>query len=142
MLGILRDMDELVGTRHEFLLGPWIRDARAWGATPAEADYYEADARRIITDWGVHLNDYAHREWNGLLRDYYLPRWWYWAQKYAPDAVKGESAPGTQARFANLKNAGYAITPVGDPVEVAKRIFQKYQNSLIWIASKNEASTF
>jgi alpha-N-acetylglucosaminidase len=142
MLGILRDMDELVGTRHEFLLGPWIRDARAWGATPAEADYYEADARRIITDWGVHLNDYAHREWNGLLRDYYLPRWWYWAQKYAPDAVKGESAPGTQGRFANLKNAGYAITPVGDPVEVAKRIFQKYQNSLIWIASKNEASTF
>ncbi|HEY4415340.1 MAG TPA: alpha-N-acetylglucosaminidase [Verrucomicrobiae bacterium] len=127
MLGILRDLDELTGTRHEFLLGPWIRDARAWGATPAEADYYEADARRIITEWGGGLSDYAHREWNGLLRDYYLPRWWHWAQAYAPEAVKGETPPGPSGRFASLKNAGYASTPVGDPLEVAKRLFQKYR---------------
>ncbi len=78
----------LTGTRHEFLLGPWIRDARAWGATPEEADYYEADARRIVTEWGGGLRDYARREWNGLLRDYYYPRWWRWANQYAPEAVK------------------------------------------------------
>jgi alpha-N-acetylglucosaminidase len=127
MLGILRDMDALTGTRHEFMLGPWIRDARAWGATSAEADYYEADARRIVTEWGGGLNDYAHREWNGLLRDYYLPRWWYWAQKYSPEAVKNETAPGPKGRFVTSKNAGYDIAPVGDPVEVAKRLFQKYR---------------
>ena len=127
MLGILRDMDELTGTRHEFLLGPWIRDARDWGATPAEADYYESDARRIITEWGGNLGDYAHREWNGLLRDYYLPRWWHWAQKYAPDAVKDETAPGPQGRFVTSKNGEYATVPVGDPVAVAKRLLQKYR---------------
>jgi alpha-N-acetylglucosaminidase len=131
MLGILRDMDELTGTRHEFLMGRWIRDARAWGATPAEADYYEANARRIVTAWGAGLRDYARREWNGLLRDYYLPRWWFWAQKYAPDAVKGETAPGPKDDFTAAKNAGYAVEPSGDPVGTAQRLFQKYRAEMI-----------
>ena len=128
MLGILRDMDELAGTRHEFLLGPWIRDARAWAATPAEADYYEANARRIITAWGGGLRDYARREWNGLLRDYYLPRWQNWAKKNSPEALDGTPV-GASGDFINA-HADYATEPAGDPVEVAQRIFQKYRAEL------------
>jgi hypothetical protein len=116
--------------RHEFLLGPWIRDARAWGTTPAEADYYEANARRIITEWGAGLRDYAHREWNGLVRDYYYPRWWRWAKKCAPDAVNGQSDPGPQGDFVKLTNSNYSLQPVGDPVEVAKRLFGKYRSQM------------
>src|SRR5207248_1428773 len=44
LLSIISDLDELVATRHEYLLGPWIHDARAWAADPTEADYYERDA--------------------------------------------------------------------------------------------------
>ncbi|MDE3127319.1 MAG: alpha-N-acetylglucosaminidase, partial [Gemmatimonadota bacterium] len=33
---LLRDLDTLVGTRREFLLGRWIADATRWGATGAE----------------------------------------------------------------------------------------------------------
>lgn len=128
MLGILLDLDELTATRHEFLLGPWIRDARAWGATPEEADGYEADARRIITGWGGGLRDYAHREWNGLLRDYYYPRWWRWANQHAPEAVKGQADSGPQGDFVQLKNSNYAVKPVGDPVETSKRLLQKYRD--------------
>lgn len=40
-LGIIRDGDTLVATRHEFLLGTWIRDARAWGKDHNEKGYYE-----------------------------------------------------------------------------------------------------
>jgi len=70
-----RDLDEFLGTRSEFMLGKWTADARSWAADKGEQAYYEKDSRRLITVWGGHLLDYAGRQWNGLLRDYYLPRW-------------------------------------------------------------------
>ena len=38
-------------------------------------DYYERNARRIVTVWGPPVDDYSARIWSGLLRDYYMPRW-------------------------------------------------------------------
>lgn len=132
MLGILRDMDELMGTRHEFLLGPWISDARAWGKNAKESDYYEHNARLIITRWTLTggLRDYARREWNGLLRDYYLPRWEAFAQKNAPEALDGRKPGDTKTEFHARLDGGYALKPVGDPVEVSQRIFKKYRAEL------------
>lgn len=49
---------------------------------PAEQDYYRWNARTLLTTWGNRhaanvggLHDYAHREWSGMLRDFYYPRW-------------------------------------------------------------------
>ena len=56
----------------------WIEQARNWGDTPEEKDYYERNARRIVTLWNNNLsdlNDYAGRPWDGLLLSFYLPRW-------------------------------------------------------------------
>ncbi len=78
MLELISDMDSLTATQSCFLAGKWIADARDWGADEAEADYFERNARNIITTWsdaGMTLNDYAGREWNGLLGTYSLPRW-------------------------------------------------------------------
>jgi len=131
MLDILRDMDELTGTRHEFLLGRWIRDARAWGDDPAEADYYEHNARQIITAWGGKLRDYARREWNGLLRDYYLQRWEVWAKQNTPEALGNRWVDEKRSDFVTLRGGDYATEPVGDPVVVARRIFAKYRGELL-----------
>ncbi|MEV0775442.1 alpha-N-acetylglucosaminidase TIM-barrel domain-containing protein [Streptomyces sp. NPDC050433] len=74
-------MDEVLATSAQHLLGPWLADARSWGATRAEQDQLEYDARSIITTWGGRasseegLHDYANREWSGLLTGLYLPRW-------------------------------------------------------------------
>lgn len=57
------------------MLGKWIADARSWAADKDEQTYYENDARAIITLWGGFLLDYAGRQRNGLMSDYYLPRW-------------------------------------------------------------------
>ena len=58
------------------MLGPWIADARALGTTPAEKDYYERQARTILSIWGGPvLNDYANRMWGGLVKDYYDSLW-------------------------------------------------------------------
>ena len=50
-------------------------DARKMGDSPRLKDYYEKNARNLITTWGGSLNDYASRSWAGLIRDYYAKRW-------------------------------------------------------------------
>lgn len=77
LLRIFRDLDALLGTREEFLLGRWLADARKWGASRAESDLLEEEARRQITVWGKTriLRDYARKEWSGLLIDFHAGRW-------------------------------------------------------------------
>ncbi|MGH7734125.1 MAG: alpha-N-acetylglucosaminidase C-terminal domain-containing protein, partial [Gemmatimonadales bacterium] len=83
VIGLLGDLDTLVGTRKEFLLGRWIDAAQAWGHTEAERRLYEWNARNIITLWGTKctegqnddLNLYAFKEWAGMFSSYFLPRW-------------------------------------------------------------------
>lgn len=74
--------DELLGTRREFMVGNWIDQARNQGKTPEEKALYEWNARVQITTWGNRqaadeggLRDYAHKEWNGILKDFYYMRW-------------------------------------------------------------------
>jgi alpha-N-acetylglucosaminidase len=59
--------------------------ARSLGQTEAEKDLYEWNARTQITVWGNRmaadeggLHDYAHKEWAGILRDFYYKRWKIW----------------------------------------------------------------
>ena len=56
-------------------LDKWISDARKYGNTPELKNYYEKNARNLITTWGGRLNDYASRTWAGLIKDYYSKRW-------------------------------------------------------------------
>ena len=49
---LFRDVDGLLSSHPSFMLGPWIENARAWGTTPAEKDYFEQQARTILTIWG------------------------------------------------------------------------------------------
>jgi alpha-N-acetylglucosaminidase len=73
---LFADVDTLLNTHPAFMLGPWIEAARDWGATDEEKDYYERQARTILTIWGGPvLNDYANRMWGGLVGDYYAKRW-------------------------------------------------------------------
>ncbi len=76
-LGMCDKLVEVLKTRPEFSLDNWIRDARAWGKNKAEKDYFEMNARTIITVWGdtYHLSDYANRDWDGLVETFYKVRW-------------------------------------------------------------------
>lgn len=74
--------DKLLGTRTEFRLGHWTEAARKLGTTQQENDLYEWNARVQITTWGNRicadkggLHDYAHKEWQGILKDFYYKRW-------------------------------------------------------------------
>lgn len=68
--------DRLLCSHPTLRLENWLDYARANGDTDRLKDYYEHNARRIVTVWTkTPLDDYAARIWSGLIRDYYLPRW-------------------------------------------------------------------
>lgn len=134
-LNILLAQDRLLGTRSEFRVGRWIEQARNLGTTPAEKDLYEWNARVQITTWGNRvcandggLRDYAHKEWNGLLKDFYYKRWAaYW--QTLQDVLDGK--PMVELDYYameepwTLAHNPYASQPEGDCVSVAKEIFNE-----------------
>jgi alpha-N-acetylglucosaminidase len=78
LLDILGDLDEVLMTNEHFLLSNWIRSARALAGNDHQyADLLEYNARNQITLWGPQgqNNDYAAKDWGGLVRTYYLVRW-------------------------------------------------------------------
>ena len=75
MKEILNDLDKLNAFHPYCSLDKWIDDARKMGDSPQLKDYYEKNARNLITTWGGSLNDYASRSWAGLISDYYAKRW-------------------------------------------------------------------
>jgi len=96
--------DSLLATRSEFRLGHWTQTARSCGSLPTEQDLYEWNARVQITTWGNRycadtggLRDYAHKEWQGLLRDFYYKRW-----KTYFDALDAEMTAAKKPRLEML----------------------------------------
>lgn len=153
-LGLILDLDRLLGTNRIFRLGNWTETARRaateiQGYDAATQDWMELDnARTLITTWGDEgpceqggLRDYSYREWEGMLRDFYYPRWKYWFDHgmNAPQGgwfatewnwahetglpvganVKGETGKAAQRRY-------YSPEPEGDSYTVAAELLRKY----------------
>ena len=130
-----RDLDTFLGTRTEFMLGKWIGDAKSWAANKEEQAYYEKDARRIITIWGGGLTDYAGRQWNGLMSDYYLPRWQMLIEATLAELKGGMPVDrpalekqwrGHDLKFAMTANGHYATKPHGDFFALSRALYKKY----------------
>ena len=75
LLDIIMDADTLTAHQPYCTLTKWIDLARDYGNTPELKDYYEMNARRLITTWGGDLDDYANRTISGLIGNYYHTRW-------------------------------------------------------------------
>jgi alpha-N-acetylglucosaminidase len=75
---LVSHIDEMLSGHSLYNLDRWINLARSWGLNANQKDYYEEDAKRIITYWGAHLSEYSARLWGGLAKNYYLARWEAW----------------------------------------------------------------
>ncbi|KAH7919922.1 alpha-N-acetylglucosaminidase [Leucogyrophana mollusca] len=78
LITILRDLDSLLLTDPHFLLASWIGSATSWAhGNGSYAVYLEYNARNQITLWGPdgEINDYASKQWGGLVGGYYVKRW-------------------------------------------------------------------
>ena len=165
-LDMLLMQDKLLGTRTEFRLGHWTQEAINAGDTPEEKKLYEWNARVQITTWGNRycadtggLRDYAHKEWQGLLKDFYYVRWKTYfdalaAQMKAQTAPQpellggGPNATKTAAELFQmalpqevkldyyameepwtLNQTPYSATPEGNPVDVAREVMALLNNT-------------
>ncbi|KAF9935751.1 hypothetical protein BGZ67_003131 [Mortierella alpina] len=112
VLDTIRDIDRILSTHSHFMLGPWIRDARvsakvissqthqaivgnnSYSEAKMEtyADYLEFNARNQVTWWGPggqqSLADYASKQWAGLVKEFYLPRWQIFVDRLVTAAEK------------------------------------------------------
>jgi alpha-N-acetylglucosaminidase len=140
-LELLDDMDRLLATRHDFLLGKWIKEARDNGVTASEKDLYELNARDIITLWGDKesgLREYSCRQWSGLIAGYYKPRWELFFHYLDESLVSGrepdwknfDSAVKDQEWKWVKGHDRYDDQEKGDAVAVAVELYNKYRKSL------------
>ena len=78
LLALLSDLDNLLLSNPYFRLSNWLDAAQAWSHGNATyAAYLAYTARNQITLWGPtgQINDYASKQWGGLVAGYYKPRW-------------------------------------------------------------------
>jgi alpha-N-acetylglucosaminidase len=98
-LSLIKLQDSLLSCNEHFQLNTWLKQASDFGKTPAEKKLAIKNAKMQITYWGpdnpsTDLHEYANKEWSGLMKNFYLPRW----EKFVAEsmaALKGEnvSAP-------------------------------------------------
>ncbi|SDZ74125.1 alpha-N-acetylglucosaminidase [Arachidicoccus rhizosphaerae] len=138
---LIEDLDALLATRQDFLLGPWIADARKWGTTTREKALYEFNAKDLITLWGdkeCKLHEYSCRQWSGLLDDFYKPRWQQFFDQAELALRQGKSMD--QAAFEKKikdwewhwvnQRKDYPTKPKGDPVALSRKLYTKYITSV------------
>lgn len=134
-LDLILLQDKLLAARPEFKVGTWIEKARNLGTTPEEKDLYEWNARVQVTTWGNRvaadeggLRDYAHKEWNGLLRDFYYNRWKVWIDRQKAQLngapVKAIDFYAIEEPWTKQTNL-YSSQAEGDVIEVAKEVYAK-----------------
>lgn len=137
-LELMDDMDRLLATRRDFMLGPWLADARACGQTEEEQNLYEQNARDLITLWGGannRLHEYSCRQWSGLISDFYKPRW----EQFFADVNQNWKAfeqSGFDQKIADWEwnwvcsHKQFPVEADGDEIQLAKELHTKYRNRI------------
>lgn len=134
-LDILLQQDRLLSSMPDFMVGGWLRSARNLGTNTQERNHYEWNARVQITTWGNRsaaeyggLREYAHKEWNGVLADFYYPRWKAYFEALAATL---DGKPMKDIDFYamdekwTLQHNVYPYEAQGDAVEFAQTAFNK-----------------
>ena len=127
-LRLIDNLDELLSTRPEFMVGPWLESAKKLATNDEEKVLYEWNARTLITTWGTSssgLQDYSSREWSGMLKDFYKMRWSTYfnylsdmMDKKAPQSINFHALEEAW----NKERKVYPVTPQAEVISTAKRV--------------------
>ena len=137
-LQLILDLDALLNTNSNFMLGRWTNMARniadeANGTTESDKQWLELNnARTLITTWGGNSNsegaglrDYSYREWGGMLKDFYYKRW----KAFFDNRDNGTTLPNwfdNDWAWAHNASLSYSNQPTGNTADVATELFGKY----------------
>jgi len=136
ILTLISDLDTLLATNHNYLLGRWINDARAWGNSIDAGNDLEWNARNQVTLWGPdgEIADYASKLWTGLISNYYLPRWQLFIESLTTAVQQGqdwnEAAYDTAKRQREQdwqwSREKFPLSPQGKTIAFANYVLNKY----------------
>lgn len=132
-LQLMQLQNRLLASNRAFLLGRWLARVPAWASSPDELARLNHDARSILTTWGerkasegAELHDYGNKDWAGLTRDYYLPRWQRYFASLDTALRTGQPAkPIDWYAMGDTWNHGkqvYATEPKGDAWSIASKV--------------------
>ncbi|KAG0481221.1 hypothetical protein HPP92_012079 [Vanilla planifolia] len=140
-LGLIEDIDLLLASDDNFLLGTWLESAKKQAANKKDERLFEWNARTQITMWYDNtdtnqskLHDYANKYWSGLLKNYYLPRASTYFNYMMQSLWDNQVFPLEKWRkdwisYSNKWQAGtesYPVKAEGDAFCIAEALFAKY----------------
>ena len=115
---LLLQADRLLESHSLHKLQRWTDFATAKTTDPELRNFYEQNAKRIITIWGPPVNDYARRIWSGLIRDFYVPR-----LKVSFERIQGKSINTNAWEEAWVAKPGVSkIKPFKNPAAMAFKL--------------------
>lgn len=121
-LELLTELDQLMESHPLNRLDNWIEFTKKHGSDPKLQQFYESNARQIITVWGPPVNDYSCRVWSGLVRDFYRER----MAKILESLQTGKPFDKAKWELQWVESSGISkITPFADPIKEAKKLFEK-----------------
>lgn len=138
---LIKDIDVLLASDDNFLLGTWLESAKKLATNPTELRQYEWNARTQVTMWYDNtkinqskLHDYANKFWSGLLESYYLPRASTYFRYLSKSLRENKDFEVEKWRkewisFSNNWQAGTEFYPVkakGDALAISKALYKKY----------------
>ncbi|XP_057978584.1 alpha-N-acetylglucosaminidase isoform X2 [Malania oleifera] len=138
---LIQDIDALLASNDNFLLGTWLESAKKMAKNPSEMKQYEWNARTQVTMWldntknnQSKLHDYANKFWSGLLRGYYLPRASTYFNYLSKSLKENENFKLEEWReewisFSNKwqEEAGsYPVKAEGDSLAISNALYEKY----------------
>ncbi|XP_039286739.1 alpha-N-acetylglucosaminidase isoform X2 [Nilaparvata lugens] len=138
-LSLMQSMIELLSSHEKFLLQNWINASKNLSSTAEESANLEMNARNQITLWGPNgeIKDYAAKQWAGLVKHYYKPRWELFFKLIleALENHKGINEHIIREKIFNTVEKPFSDcktmineTYTGNPIETAKKTFQQWQN--------------
>ncbi len=154
MLQTLDDLDLVLSLHEDFSFNKWVNDARSWGQTDEEKEYFEVNSRTLLTTWGFKghsLRDYARRTWHGLVSHFYKHRWEIFINHSLTAARQGVSVNEQNLRddifqfewnfTQKLSDPELTQTVVKDsPVKVMRNLAVKYSPLIQAQADKNASN--
>lgn len=103
LIDLLNSVDTVLSTNTNFQLSQWINSARASAQASNESEeaFFEYNARNQITLWGPtgEIDNYAAKEWAGLISTYYLPKWKMFVEYLASTPVAGYNQTAFQSQL-------------------------------------------
>ena len=144
---LLKDLDRVLGTNSNFMLGPWLEAAKNVSSSDEEMEQFEFNARNQVTLWGPdgQILDYGGKQWSGLVRDYYLPRWEMFFKSLERAVLTNTKFDKDEFRTRFLDKLGrpfgrerrrYPTEPVMDTVAVATGIHSKWRRRMQEVATQ------